>query len=86
MPVARAAAQFNVPETTLRQRALGSVDPETTVSGPAPVLSQEEEAVFVDHLKFMASVGYGYTRNEVINMTSEYAVSLQNVTRIILSH
>lgn len=77
MPVARAAAQFNVPETTLRQRALGRVDPETTVSGPAPVLSQEEEAVFVDHLKFMASVGYGYTRNEVINMASEYAVSHQ---------
>ena len=45
-------------------------------SGPSPVLSQEEEAMFVEHLKFMASVGYGYTRMEVVNMASEYAVCL----------
>ena len=81
MPVTRAAAQFNVPETTLRQRAKGRVNPETTNSGPAPLLSQEEEAVFVDHLKSMAGVGYGYTRSEVVNMASEYAVSLHKRDR-----
>ena len=36
---------------------------------------------FVDHLKSMASVGYGYTRSEVVNMASEYAVSLHKRDR-----
>ncbi|KAH3896201.1 hypothetical protein DPMN_020374 [Dreissena polymorpha] len=45
-------------------------------SGPSSVLSQEEEAMFVDHLKFIASVGYGYMRMEVVNMASKYVVCL----------
>ena len=61
----------------MRQRAKGRVDPETTGSGPAPVLSQEEEAGFVEHLNYMASVEYGYTRSEIVSMASEFAVSLQ---------
>ena len=48
-----------------------------TDSGPALVLSQEEGAVFVDHLKYMASVGYGYAHSEIVSMASEFAVSLQ---------
>ncbi|XP_052223865.1 uncharacterized protein LOC127839515 [Dreissena polymorpha] len=76
MSVCRASIQFGVPTTSLRQRVRGRVDPEVISSGPSPVLSQEEEAMFVDHLKFMASVGYGYTRMEVVNMASEYAVCL----------
>ena len=46
MPVTTAAAQFNIPETTLYQTAKGRVNPETTNSGPAALLSQEKEAVF----------------------------------------
>ncbi|KAH3784517.1 hypothetical protein DPMN_162474 [Dreissena polymorpha] len=76
MSVSKASIQFGVPTTSLRQRVRGRVDPEVISSGPSPVLSQEEEAMFVDHLKFMASVGYGYTRMEVVNMASEYAVCL----------
>lgn len=45
-------------------------------SGPSPVLSQDEKAMFVDHLKCMASVGYGYNRIDVVNSSSEYAVRL----------
>ncbi|KAH3866699.1 hypothetical protein DPMN_029798 [Dreissena polymorpha] len=45
-------------------------------SGSSPVLSQEEEAMFIDHLKFMASVECGFIRMEVVNMASEYAVCL----------
>jgi hypothetical protein len=76
LSVWKAAKVYGVPETTLRQRALGRVDPEKSSSGVSPVLSLDEEAVFVDHLKVMASFGYGYTRAEVVNMASEYAFSL----------
>ncbi|XP_061174843.1 uncharacterized protein LOC133183985 [Saccostrea echinata] len=81
MSVWKAARVYCVPETTLRQRALGRVDPEKLTSGVSPVLSLEEEAAFVDHLKVMASCGYGYTRSEVVNMASEYACSLQKRDR-----
>ena len=76
VPVRRAAVSFGVPQTTFRQRVLGRVDPETTSSGPSPELSQEEEAIFVEHLKSMAVLGYGYTASEVVNMASNYAMHL----------
>jgi hypothetical protein len=37
----------------------------------------EEEANLVDHLKIMASYGYGYTHQEVADIASDYAVHLQ---------
>ena len=77
MSVRRAAQQYSVPETTLRQRVLGRVDPERDASGRFPVFLQEEESQLVEHLKAMASVGYGYTRAEVVRMASEYAVALK---------
>jgi hypothetical protein len=54
----------------------GRVNPEATHSGPPPTLSQEEEAHLTDHLKLMASCGYGYSRAEVVDMASEYAIFL----------
>lgn len=70
------ARQYGIPEASLRHKLSGRVDPEATRSGPSPMLSQEEEVHFVDHLKLMASCGYGYSRAEVVNMATEYAVSL----------
>lgn len=67
----RAALTYRVPQITLRQRVLERVDPETTSSGPLPELSQEHEAIFVEHLKLMARLGYGYTTAEVISMASK---------------
>lgn len=49
--------------------------------GPAPLLGQEEEAMLVSHLKAMASFGYGYTRKEVTNMASDYAIQLHKRTK-----
>ncbi|XP_065941319.1 uncharacterized protein [Magallana gigas] len=49
--------------------------------GPAPLLGQEEEAMLVSHLKAMASFGYGYTRKEVTNMASDYAIQLRKRTK-----
>jgi hypothetical protein len=41
----------------------------------------EEEAKLVDHLKIMASYGYGYTRQEIADIASDYAVHLQERTK-----
>jgi hypothetical protein len=76
MPIKSAARQYGVPHSTLRDRVKGRIDPETLKPGPAPLLSQEEELNFVDHIKAMASLGYGYTITEVIAMASNYAVCL----------
>ena len=76
LSVRRAAQQYNVPETTLRQRVLGRVDVDRTASGRFPIHSQEEESQLVEHLKAMARVGYGYTRQEVVDMASEFVVAL----------
>ena len=76
VPVKRAAITYQVPLTTLRHRVLGRVDPETTSSGPSPELSEEEEAIFVEHLKSMAVLGYGYTSSKVVSMASYYAFHL----------
>ena len=76
MPVKTAARQYGVPQTTLRDRVHGRIDPEMTTPGPQALLSQHEEAVFVEHIKSMSQLGYGYSRSEVINQASSYAVFL----------
>ena len=53
----------------------GRVDPETISLGPQALFSQEEEALFVNHLKTMAELGYGYSRVEVVDQASNYAVA-----------
>ena len=74
--VCGAAKQFNVPITTLRDRILGNIDPETVKSGRSPLLSSLQEAELVDHLKLMADYGYGYSRQEVVDLASDLAVQL----------
>ena len=73
--------QFGIPQTTLRQHVLQRVHPKTISPGPPPPLSQQEEVTLVDHLKCMASVGYGYTRSEVINIASCYAGSVSKLDK-----
>lgn len=76
VPVFRAAREYSVPLTTLRDRVDNRVSIDCTKPGPEPVLSQLEEAKLVSHIKELAAVCYGYTRAEVLNMASDYAVSL----------
>ena len=61
-PIRTTARQYGVPEATLRHKLSGRTNPEAVRSGPQPLFSQEEEAFLIDHLKFTASVGYGYSR------------------------
>ena len=55
------------------------MDADRTALGRLPILSQEEESQLVEHLKAMASVGYGCTRQEVVDMASEFAVALNKI-------
>ncbi|XP_046547260.1 MFS-type transporter clz9-like [Haliotis rubra] len=71
-----AAGKYGIPEATLRDRVRGYVNPEVVKSGIPPLLNQEEELHLVEHLKVMAASGYGYSRAEVVDMASTYAVAL----------
>ena len=74
--VRRAAILHRVPETTLRDRVLGNVHPDTVAAGKPPLFSEYEEVKLVEHFKTMASFGYGYSRQECVNIASDYAVVL----------
>ena len=76
LPVYRAAKEFKVPLTTLRDRVDNRVSIDCTKTGPEPLLSQIEEAKLVKHLQDLTSVGYGYTRAEVVSMATDYAIYL----------
>ena len=74
--VRRGSKQFDVPMQTLRDRVLGKVDPECVTTGRAPIFSMVEESHIVEHLKAVAKYGYGYIRQEVVDLASDYAVQL----------
>ncbi|XP_053391991.1 uncharacterized protein LOC128554706 [Mercenaria mercenaria] len=76
MPVKTAARLFNVPRTTLRDRLNGKVHPDTVTTGKPPLFSLMEEAKLVNHIKTMANYGYGYTRQECVNLAFDLAVQL----------
>ena len=48
-----------------------------TASGRLPIHSQDEESQLVERLKAMASVGYGYTRQEAVAIVCEFALALR---------
>ena len=74
--VRQAARQFNVPLTTLRDRVDGRVYIDCCTMGPAPLFMQLEEARLIEHLNEMAAYGYGYSREEIVDLATEYAVQL----------
>ncbi|XP_056017340.1 uncharacterized protein LOC130053792 [Ostrea edulis] len=87
MSVKNASRMFHVPDTTLRDRVLQKLLIWTKVTqvsdvahGPlvirSPVLECFEEANLVRHFKTMAAYGYGYTRQESVDIASDYAVHL----------
>ena len=65
--VNRAAAVFEVPCSTLKDRLSGRVKHGTN-PGPAPYLTREEEAELASFLIESSSMGYGKTRREVIDI------------------
>lgn len=67
MGVNRAAEQFNVPRTTLKDWLSGRVE-HGSKSGPAPYLNKHEEEHLVEFPIQMTKIGYGNTKQEVITI------------------
>ena len=76
MSIRKASQSFGVPKSTLMDRLHGRVSLDVVKSGPLPLFSDEQEALLTGHLKTMAEVGYGYSRQETINLASDYAIFL----------
>ncbi|XP_067648890.1 uncharacterized protein [Haliotis asinina] len=76
-----AAGKYGIPEA-VRDRVRAYVNPEVVKSGIPPLLNQEEELYLVEHLKVMAASGYGYSRAEVMDMASTYAVVLERIYNV----
>ena len=78
MSIRDAANEFGLPEATLRNRLSGKIGVEVIKSCREPLLNLEEENYLVHHFKVMASCryGYSYSRSEVVDMASNYAVAL----------
>ncbi|KAH3835740.1 hypothetical protein DPMN_109101 [Dreissena polymorpha] len=56
MPLLKASRVYHVPETTLRDRVLLKIDPDTCVMGKVPMFDQFQEAKIVEHFKNMAAL------------------------------
>ncbi|XP_060608620.1 uncharacterized protein LOC132760626 [Ruditapes philippinarum] len=75
MSVYRASRVYHVPESTLRDRTRHNVTLEAR-PGPETLLSSLEEDKLAQHIKYMASIGYGYTMTNVRFMAADYARSM----------
>ena len=76
IPTERAAKMYGIPINTLKDRVNGKINVDVVKSGPSPVFNEEQEALLSKHLPTMAEIGYGYSRQETINLASDYAVEL----------
>ena len=79
--VCRASITFGVPEQTLRDRVKGIIHVDCVTTGRSPMLSVEEEAKLVNHLKYVAHYGYGYSRMEVVDLATDYGIQLGKRTK-----
>jgi hypothetical protein len=73
-----AAKCFGVPLITLRDHVDGRVHLDILHAGAAPLFNQKQESNIVEHVKTMSEIGYGYTRAEVVDLASDYAVNKGN--------
>ena len=67
MGVNRAAAEYSVPRTTLKDRIAGWVIHGTNI-GTKPYPNPEEEKELVDFLVTCSNAGYGKTRGDVLRI------------------
>ena len=72
MGVNRAAKEFGVPTTMLRDR-LSSRVTHGTNSGPKPYLSSQEEGELTEYLTSTSKTGYGKTRGQVMKIVQHVA-------------
>ncbi|XP_053392052.1 uncharacterized protein LOC128554769 [Mercenaria mercenaria] len=75
LSVYRAAREYSVPESTLRDRTCGLVALDVTI-GFDTIFSKDEEERLVNHITYMAGIGYGYSASSIKYMAKDYADSL----------
>ncbi|XP_060552077.1 uncharacterized protein LOC132713479 isoform X2 [Ruditapes philippinarum] len=75
MSVYRASREYNIPESTLRDRSRGLVPIDAKV-GFKPIFSSDEEQRLVEHISYMANIGYGYNASKIKFMAREYAINI----------
>jgi len=80
MSVYRASRQYGVPESTLRDRTRHNVATDCRLGG-AMLFTMLEEKNLVDHIVYMARVGYGYTITDCQHIAYDYAVSIGKEVR-----
>ncbi|KAH3710386.1 hypothetical protein DPMN_069864 [Dreissena polymorpha] len=76
LPVERVAKKFGIPINTLKDRVRGKIDIDTVKSDPSPSFDIMQETLLCEHIKTMAEIGMGYSRQETINLASDYAIHL----------
>lgn len=72
----RVAELFGVPITTLKDRLCGRVPSPSVKSGLEPLFSMEVEHDFVQQLFYTGSLGYGYTKGQVVQLATDFALHL----------
>ena len=82
MNVRAAAIACGVPRSTLRDRVMGRVNLDVLSPGLQPTFSREEEYKLAQHLKKMASLGYGNTKEETKEAATKYAALLNKKRRV----
>ena len=70
MGINRAADQYGVPRTTLKDILSGRVV-QGANPGPTPYLSIEEAAELIQHLLTCANIGYPKTKNELLAIVQQ---------------
>lgn len=76
MSIRKASLTYGIPKTTLIDRLHGKIDLDVVKSGPSPMFTLDQETLLSRHIETMAEVGYGYSRQETINLASDFAISL----------
>ena len=75
-----AAQNFGVRITTLKDRVCSQVDISVSFSGVAPLFSRSEEGKLVEHVKYLATIGYRYSRLDLRHLATDLATSLSKRT------
>ena len=73
MSIYKASKITGVPQTTLKDRKSGRIDLNCISTGHPAVFSDQEELKIKNHVIEMASMGYGYSRRELLQLSSDMA-------------